>query len=102
MKEMIAIRARVMGRPHLLPVLVGELRSANTEGQLKAAEMLFCVVGQGPARDAACMRKVRHDTHQLPDTAQSCDAGGSAIVDHLPHASVHCLNFPDPMQASLH
>ncbi len=58
LKEMEVVRKRVLEKPGVLPELVKQLRLGNTEQQSQAAEMLFCVVGQGPGRDAAAIRQV--------------------------------------------
>lgn len=57
--EMEIVRKRVMQNPNLLPQLVKQLRLGDVEQQSKAAEMLFCVVGQGPGRDAAATKQVQ-------------------------------------------
>ena len=59
LKEMEIVRKRVMQNPDLLPQLVKQLRLGDVEQQSKAAEMLFCVVGQGPGRDAAATKQVQ-------------------------------------------
>ncbi len=52
------VRKRVLEKPGVLPQLVAQLRMGDVDQQSKAAEMLFCVVGQGPGRDVAATKQV--------------------------------------------
>ena len=58
LNEMEIVRNKVLAKPELLPELVDQLHFGETDMQTKAAEMLFCVVGQGPGRDAAATKQV--------------------------------------------
>ncbi len=58
LKEMEIVRKRVLEKPGVLPQLVAQLRMGDIDQQSKAAEMLFCVVGQGPGRDVAATKQV--------------------------------------------
>ncbi len=58
LKEMEIVRKRVLEKPGVLPQLVAQLRMGDVDQQSKAAEMLFCVVGQGPDRDVAATKQV--------------------------------------------
>ena len=59
LKEMMVVRRKVMARPGMLALLVKQMRTASIDEQLKATEMVFCVLGQGPARDPITTREVR-------------------------------------------
>ena len=58
LKEMEIVRQKVLEKPGILPELVNQLQLGDTDMQAKAAEMLFCVVGQGPGRDAVATKQV--------------------------------------------
>ena len=62
LEQMEIVRRRVLEKPGVLPELVNQLRMGNLAQQSQAAEMLFCVVGQGPGRDVAATRQVRQET----------------------------------------
>lgn len=59
LKEMEVVRKEVLQKPEVLPILVKQLRLDDPDQQSKAAEMLFCVVGQGAGRDATATKQVR-------------------------------------------
>ena len=61
---MEAVRQKVLGQPGTLPRLVLQLQQGDADAQTKAAEMLFCVVGQGPGRDKEATRQVSSDSHR--------------------------------------
>lgn len=61
LKQMEVVRKRVLEQPGILPELVRQLQSGDIELKIKAAEMLFCVVGQGPGRDVDATREVSSD-----------------------------------------
>ena len=63
MKQMEAVRQKVLEKPGTLPRLVLQLQQGDTDAQAKAAEMLFCVVGQGPGRDAKATKQVSSQEH---------------------------------------
>lgn len=63
MKQMEAVRQKVLAQPGTLPRLVLQLQQGDTDSQTKAAEMLFCVVGQGPGRDKEATKQVSSDSH---------------------------------------
>ena len=65
------VRKRVFEKPGVLPQLVAQLRMGDVDQQSKAAEMLFCVVGQGPGRDVAATKQVLV-TPCLSTTFQFC------------------------------
>lgn len=71
LKEMEIVRKRVLEKPGVLPQLVAQLRMGDVDQQSKAAEMLFCVVGQGPGRDVAATKQVLV-TPCLSTTFQFC------------------------------
>ena len=55
---MAAVRQKVLEQPGTLPRLVLQLQQGDVAAQTTAAEMLFCVVGQGPGRDKEAIRQV--------------------------------------------
>lgn len=57
-KEMADVRKKVLGKPGVLQGLVQQLRQGKLEEKAQAAELLFCVVGQGPDADAAATKQV--------------------------------------------
>lgn len=57
LKQMEVVRKKVLQQPGILPELVRQLHSGDSEMKIKAAEMLFCVVGQGPGRDVDATRE---------------------------------------------
>ena len=63
MKQMEAVRKKVLEQPGTLPQLVLQLHQGDTDAQTKAAEMLFCVVGQGPGRDKEATKLVSSFSH---------------------------------------
>ena len=60
LKQMEVVRKKVLQTPAILPELVSQLRSGDVEMKIKAAEMLFCVVGQGAGRDMDATREVSY------------------------------------------
>lgn len=63
LKQMEVVRKKVLQQPGILPELVRQLHSGDSEMKIKAAEMLFCVVGQGPGRDVDATREVSPDEY---------------------------------------
>lgn len=59
LKEMAEVRQKILSKPGVLQELVQQLRQGNLEQKAQSAEMLFCVVGQGPAADPAATQQVR-------------------------------------------
>lgn len=57
-QEMAAVRQKVLSKPGVLRELVQQLRQGKLEQKAQAAELLFCVVGQGPSADAAATKQV--------------------------------------------
>ena len=78
MKQMEAVRQKVLEKPGTLPRLVLQLQQGDTDAQAKAAEMLFCVVGQGPGRNLEATRQVSSDSHTPTGTF-----GGTARGRHV-------------------
>lgn len=58
MQEMATIRQQILSKPGVLPELVQQLREGSLEQKAQSAEMLFCVVGQGPSADNAAIQQV--------------------------------------------
>lgn len=87
LKQMELVRKKVLEKPGTLPTLMMQLQTGDTDSQIKAAEMLFCVVGQGPGRDVAATRQVSPDDHMptalhdlVPNLLKSCSSTQFATV----------------------
>ena len=67
MQEMATIRQQILSKPGVLQELVQQLREGSLEQKAQSAEMLFCVVGQGPSADNAAIQQAGPCSHTFLD-----------------------------------
>ena len=94
LKQMELVRKKVLEKPGTLPTLMMQLQTRDTDSQIKAAEMLFCVVGQGPGRDVAATRQVSPDDH-MPTALHDLCAEFTQVM--FKHAVCYCYTSNSSM-----
>lgn len=72
LSEMEVVRKKVLGKPGILLELIKQLQEGEPEMQTKAAEMLFCVVGQNEGRDLRATKQASPPSCLSNTPQQAC------------------------------
>ena len=90
---MDAAKERTLQKPGLLSELVYQLESGDSEIQYKAAELLLCIVGQGPEKDEAAIGQVSASRSTVPAKSIAALSADNSAAASLPFLSIALLAY---------